>query len=137
MPKGKGGGLVHSEAEFIEAVPGSYGILTNIAKRIGCDQHTVLTAKKRYSAFRKALIVEELALKDLGEGQLIENLKKGDIVTCIFFNKTKNRDRGYEEKARVGIQGDMSFTFKWEGEGGGKGKKGGSAGGSGNHNDPI
>jgi len=104
-----------TEDVILAAIPGSYGIMTDIAKVLGCSPKTLERAKKKYPRVAAAFRDADLELKDLAEGVLIRNLKKGDIATTIFVNKTRNRDRGYEEKPKLaGMEG--VFTIKWQGE---------------------
>jgi len=110
----KSKGVEFTEDVILAAIPGSYGIMTDIAKRLGCSPKMLERAKKKYPKVAAAFKDADLELKDLAEGMLIKNLKKGDNATVIFTNKTRNRDRGYDEHPKVAVEG--VFTIRWQGE---------------------
>ena len=112
MPKK--GEIDFTESDILAAIPGTYGIMSDIARKLGCNRKTLQRARKKYPGLDKALKEAECEKKDFFEGQLIQNVKKGDVASVIFANKTVNKDRGYEEKSRVGMEG--VFTVKWQGE---------------------
>lgn len=45
-------------------------------------------------------MVEELSesFKDEAENMLYKHIREGNVVACIFYLKTKGRDRGYSER---------------------------------------
>jgi|SRR3989304_3472124 len=111
-----------TEEILLEAVPGSKGIIGHVASRVGCKRLTVTKALKKYPRFRAAFSDEREAYVDELEGELAKRVEKGDLTSIIFGLKCLGKKRGYVERETVGVVGDMSFTFRWEGEG----KKGGN-----------
>ncbi|MEF2920033.1 MAG: hypothetical protein U0O22_06120, partial [Acutalibacteraceae bacterium] len=43
------------------------------------------------------------ATLDFVESKLLENIKKGEVTSIIFYLKTKGRNRGYQEKTEIDI----------------------------------
>lgn len=122
MSKGKGGGPVFTEDALIDGIPGSRGIYGDIARRVGCGRSVIDVGMKKYPRFRKAVLAEREEFIDEMEGELVKKVEKGDLTSIIFGLKCLGKKRGYVEREKIGIEGDMSFTFRWEGEG----KKGGN-----------
>lgn len=125
MPTADGGGPIFTEEDLLDAIPGSKGIIGHVASRLDCGRSVVNRAIKKYPKFKKALLEEREAFVDEMEGELAKKVGKGDLTSIIFGLKCLGKKRGYEERTKVGVEGDMSFTFRWEGEG----KKGGNING--------
>lgn len=81
--------------QFIAAIPGTGGIISTIAKRVGCAWNT---AKKYCTKFAtvKCVYDDECArVLDLAEGKVIEAIHKGDGVMIRYYLSTKGKHRGY------------------------------------------
>lgn len=90
-----------SNEQFLAAIPGSGGLFTAIAKRVGCQWHT---AKKRVLAspsLVQAWQDECETILDMAEGQLYGLVKGGDIGAIKFILATKGKHRGYVERQEV------------------------------------
>ncbi len=88
-------------ADFIEAIPGTGGIVSAIARKVGCTWHT---AKKYIHAMPtvKAVYEDECeSVLDLAEVKLIEAVKGGDLAAVKYMLSTKGKDRGYTERQEV------------------------------------
>ena len=94
---------------FVDAIPGSAGIITTIATRVGCDWKTA----KKYIAERptvKAAYDSECEkIADMAEAIVINSLtSKEGLSTAKWYLTMKARDRGYgpEQQVVVQIPGD-------------------------------
>ena len=52
----------------------------------------------------------DLSLKDFGEHALIGLIKRKNPAAIIFFNKTRNKDRGYIERHQFEHSGNLIPT---------------------------
>ena len=86
--------------ELLDAIKGSYGIISTIAGRLHCDWHTVDDAIKLYPEAIRAIADEKEATLDFVEGKAISRINEGDGAMIRFYLATKGKKRGftYEEK---------------------------------------
>ena len=80
---------------FIKAIPGSAGIITTIAERVGCDWNTAKKYINLYTSVRKAYENECECLKDEAESTIITALKAKDLPMSKWYLMQKGKDRGY------------------------------------------
>ena len=81
--------------ELLEAIQGSYGIISTIAARLHCNWHTVDETIKLYPECMQALADENESILDFTEGKAIERIKEGDGTMIRFMVATKGKKRGY------------------------------------------
>lgn len=88
------------KSDIKNAIKGSGGIVSTIAKRLKCDWNT---ADKYIKKFGLSDLVkdEKESLLDLAEGMLIKNIQEQDNTAIIFYLKTQGKQRGYTEKQEV------------------------------------
>lgn len=55
-------------------------------------------------AFKSKVEGTKLDVKDFGEDALFDLMRKGNPAAVIFFNKCRNKDRGYIEKSEQSIE---------------------------------
>tara|TARA_R110002020_G_scaffold470258_3_gene695956 strand:- start:909 stop:1265 length:357 start_codon:yes stop_codon:yes gene_type:complete len=92
-----------TEEQIEDAIRKAGGFISTAAKSLKCTSKTIYNYIDRSSRLKE--VVEEIRLEynDLGEAALISNVKDKDRASVIFFNKTRNRDRGYAEKQDIDI----------------------------------
>lgn len=61
--------------------------------------------------FAQAVDDAEEKIKDIGENALLKLIKSGNPRAVVFFNETKNKDRGYTKKVITEHQGEIKQTF--------------------------
>lgn len=81
--------------ELLEAIQGSYGIISTIAARLHCNWHTVNNTIKLYPECMQALADENETVLDFTESKAIERIKDGDGSMIRFLLATKGKKRGY------------------------------------------
>ena len=81
--------------ELLDAIKGSYGIISTIAGRLHCDWHTVDDTIKLYPEAIRAIADEKEATLDFVEGKAISRINEGDGTMIRFYLATKGRQRGY------------------------------------------
>ena len=106
-----------SKKAMLQAIRGSKGFVTVIAKRAACSRNTVYSYIEKYPKIREAITDEKETLKDFAESKLFTNIEEGKETSLIFYLKTQAKDRGYVERHEVtGKEGDalMSHQTKLE-----------------------
>lgn len=99
MANGNGNGF--TAAEVIEAIKGSKGFVSTIAKALGCQRTYIYKLLEKYPTAKEALENEREGNKDFVEGKLFQQIDAGNITAIIFYLKTQGKDRGYIEKQEV------------------------------------
>ena len=94
------------KSEIKNAIEGSGGYISEIARRLGCDWHTADKYIKEFE-LTEDLIVEDERATDRAEIKLMQAIEDGEIAAIIFRLKTKGKKRGYVERQEVtGAGGD-------------------------------
>lgn len=92
---------LYTAEQFIKAIPGTGGIITAIAKKIGCDW---ITAKKYITEYKTVQAVyqaEKEAVTDMVEASLITQAKNGEGWAVKFYLTTQGKSRGYVERQEI------------------------------------
>lgn len=105
----------HNKKVLLEALEKSLGIVTTACKAVNLDRVThyrYLNDDPEYAQAVKD--IENVAL-DFAESKLHKQIDKGDTTACIFYLKTKGKQRGYVEKQEVENTGTQTVIFKKHG----------------------
>lgn len=87
--------------QFIAAIPGTGGIVSAIAKKIGCDWHTARKYIDNHPTVKAAYSAECEAVLDLAEAKLIEQVQGGEGWAIKYLLSTKGKHRGYIERQEI------------------------------------
>lgn len=93
--------MKYSEEQMIEAIRGSGGIVSLVARRLGGGRATVYRYCDRYPTVREALEEEREVLLDAAEQALFRAVERGKLKAIIFALKTLGKDRGYTTRIDV------------------------------------
>lgn len=88
--------------QFFDAIPTSGGIITTIAKRVGCDWHTAKKFIMAHPTVARAYQNECELIGDIAENALYKAIKDGELSAVKFYLTTKGKGRGYTERKEVG-----------------------------------
>jgi hypothetical protein len=91
-----------------DAIDGSGGIISFVARKLGCDWHTAKTAIAATTEQRAAFDMEKQSVLDMAETQIIQAIKDGDLSVCKWYLSTKGRSRGYS--TTVDVQSNVSIV---------------------------
>ena len=87
----------------IEYLKMSKGIGADACKATGISRGTFYNWYKEDAEFQEEVNQINEDTLDFVESKLLENIKKGEVTSIIFYLKTKGRNRGYQEKAEIDI----------------------------------
>jgi hypothetical protein len=87
--------------QFIDAIKDSGGIVSTIAKRVGCDWHTAKKYIDTYPTVNRAYQDECERVLDLAETKVIELINDKDGAMIRYYLSTKGKKRGYTEKQQI------------------------------------
>jgi len=95
------GATDHYKAQdFIDAIPGSGGIISTIAKRVGCAWNTARKYIDNYATVRRAYDNECEKVTDLAEAVIVKGIQDKDVQTAKWYLTMKGRSRGYVQSQR-------------------------------------
>lgn len=97
----------YTAQEFIDAIPGTGGIITAIAKRVHCTWHTA----KKY-IYSRATVLEAYEdecekVKDLAESKVISAIEAGDGQMIRYYLSKKAPERGYGDQVELKSDGEI------------------------------
>ena len=99
------------KCDIKKAIESSYGIISTIAGRLGCNWHTAQRHIFLYPDLKQAYENEVEKTGDFAESCLIKQIQKGDTTANIFLLKTKFKNRGYVERTEMKHDCDYVINF--------------------------
>jgi len=100
--------LTGKKALMYQAMQDQLGIVTAAVKQVGIDRTTHYAWLKKDENYKDWIEEAEMQLRDFGENALLKLMKEGNPAAIIFFNKTKNKDRGYLETKELDIKDERT-----------------------------
>ena len=97
--------------EIIEAIKGSGGIISTIAKRLNVSWHTADKYIQQSDETKEALADEREAILDMAEGAVYSSIKEGNTQDAKWLLATKGRKRGFNEKIDVDVNGSLNVVY--------------------------
>lgn len=98
--------------DFIQAIPGSAGIVSTIAKRVGCDWWTARRAIDSMLTVKEAYDNECEIVLDMAESVLLKNIKEGDSADAKWYLTRKGKHRGFVERQELTGKEGGDLTFR-------------------------
>ncbi len=105
--------MAYKASDFIDAIPGSGGIITTIARRVGCDWATAKKYITEYATVRQAYENEKQAELDFAERNILKAVHDGDIPTSRWYLSTVGKDRGYTERQESDVNMVTDVVIRW------------------------
>lgn len=105
---------LYTAKQFIDAIPGTGGIISAIAKRVGCTWRTARTYIDTRPSVAEAYQDECEAVLDLAEAKTIEAIKAGDTGMIRYYLSTKGKKRGYVERVEQENSGALQIQVVYE-----------------------
>ncbi len=76
---GKGKSGKYTARQFIDAIPGTGGVISAIADKVGCAWNTAKTYIDNYATVQKAWLNERNEITDTAQNNIIRAIQKGDL----------------------------------------------------------
>lgn len=90
----------------INAIEGSAGIVSNVARKLGVAWHTAKRYIESWEATREAFEAERERVTDLAESRLIDEINGGEQWAVKFWLTTKGRTRGFISRQEIAAELD-------------------------------
>jgi hypothetical protein len=114
MGNGNGNGRYLAQ-DFISAIPGSGGIISTIAKRVGCAWHTAKKYVETMPTVTQAYVNECEAVTDMAESVLLKSIQDGDVASAKWWLTKKGRQRGFADQLELtGAGGGPIVVVNWD-----------------------
>ena len=112
-------GSRYTAQDFIDAIPGTGGIISAIARKVGCDWKTADSWVHDFPTVRRVYDAECEAMLDLAESTVLKNIKDGDTADAKWYLTKKGKRRGYGDAVELtGAEGGpVVIKLTW-GDGG-------------------
>jgi len=115
---------LYTAKQFIDAIPGTGGIVSTIADRVGCKWHTARKYIEEYPTVKEVYNEEIERVIDLAEGVLIQNIQTAarqakagrdvDTGDVKWFLSRKAKSRGYVERQELTGADGGAVIVKWD-----------------------
>jgi len=95
------------ERETLNALKGSGGIMSTVAKRLECDWHTAERYVNLWESTKQAFKDERETILDMAESTILTGIKDGDLGSARWMLATLGKNRGYTEKVEMEHSGSV------------------------------
>ena len=109
--------------EVLEAVRGSNGIITNVQRKLEASRGQKIswdtTAKyvDKWEETKIALQSEKEAVLDMAEHNILKDIiDRHDVGTSKWYLRMKGKERGYEDTAKLQLDGTDPLNINLTGE---------------------
>ena len=100
--------------DFIDAIPGSGGIISTIARRVGCSWHTAQHYINTHPTVQRAYSDECELIADMAESAVIKAIQTGNVGASKWYLATKGAIRGYAQKQDIELTSGGSPLFPFQ-----------------------
>lgn len=107
----------YSKRTVLQAIEGSGGIISAVAKRLGCDWATARAYIQRWAETKAAFEAERERILDLAETTLYRVIKEGDVQAAKWLLSRLARHRGYGDHVEVSGKQALEIVLRWPDEG--------------------
>ena len=100
-------------SDFIKAIPGSGGIITTIAKRVGCNWHTAKKYIEDYPTVQQAYEDECEEVNDLVVSVILKSIKDGNTQDAKWWASRKRKGE-FGEAIDITSGGQPIYRMNWD-----------------------
>lgn len=101
--------LDFTEAEVLEAIKGSSGILLKVAQKLNTAWDTARKYTQMYPACVAALENELETVLDVAENNLFQAINSKDMDAIKWFLSRKGRHRGYADRQAIDVAANVTI----------------------------
>ena len=100
--------------QFINAIPGSHGNITEISKRVKCSWNTAKKYITEYVTVKEAYDEECMAVDDKARSNVTERIFRGDIGLSKWWLQVKSPE--FTPRSAVELSGSIEHkvTVNWD-----------------------
>ena len=98
--------------ELIEAIEGSFGIVSRVANTLKCNWNTAKKYIDMYPEAKEALLQEHERALDVAESKIFKAINLDDVDTAKWYLSRKGKSRGYGDKIVQEVSGPEGEPIK-------------------------
>lgn len=98
-----------TDVAILEAIKGSGGIMSTIARKLGVTWHTADSWIRESGELMEALKDEKETILDMAESTLLTKIKEGDEQSAKWYLSKIGKLRGYGDS--VAIEGGIQIVY--------------------------
>lgn len=98
-----------TDVAILEAIKGSGGIMSTIARKLGVTWHTADSWIRESEELMEALKDEKETILDMAESTLLNKIKEGDEQSAKWYLSKIGKLRGYGDS--VAIEGGIQIVY--------------------------
>ena len=102
--------MAYRAKDFIEAIPGSGGIISTIAKRVGCKWGTAKKWIVEKPSVQEAYDNERESTLDIAESVILDSIKDKVVQDAKWYMSKKGKDRGYGDRLELDANVNVAST---------------------------
>jgi len=87
--------------DFISVIPGTGGVISEIARQVGCEWHTAKKYIDEYATVKRVYDDECEKRLDKAESKLHEAVDEGEAWAVKYTLSTKGKARGYTQRQEI------------------------------------
>lgn len=95
--------------QVIEAIKDSGGIISTIARKLGCTWGTAREYANKWEETRDALKDEKETVLDIAENTLLDKIKEGDEQSAKWYLSKIGKLRGYGDS--LALEGGIQIVY--------------------------
>lgn len=95
--------------QVLEAIKDSGGIISTIARKLGCTWGTAREYSGKWEETREALKDEKETILDIAENTLLDKIKEGDEQSAKWYLSKIGKLRGYGDS--LAIEGGIQIVY--------------------------
>lgn len=103
----------HTKQEVLKAIEGSGGVLSTVARHLGCSWHTARAYIQRWPETQEAFQAERERLLDEAESVLFRAVREGDVQTAKWVLGRLGKSRGYGDHVEVSGHQAVGIVLRW------------------------
>ncbi len=107
----------YNKRTVLQAIEGSGGIVSAVAKRLGCGWITAQRYIQRWPETQEAFQSERERILDLAETTLYRAIQEGDAQAAKWLLSRLGRHRGYGDHVEVSGRQALEIVLRWPDEG--------------------
>ena len=100
-----------TKSNIKDAIKGSGGIISTIAKRLNVAWGTAKTHIEKYEETKQAYQDEVESILDLAESSIYKSIKEGDTQDAKWLLSKRGKQRGYGDNVNVNHEGSIKIDF--------------------------
>ena len=94
--------------QFISAIPGTGGIISSLAEKVGCGWHTAKRYLEDYATVAEAWEEERNKITDKAKHNIIKSIQKGDLQMSKWWLQVIDREFMPKEKIEAVHSGEIN-----------------------------